>query len=107
MRPIAADTNDFPKLRERGCNDVDKTDWKWEKSPIIHFEFVVAELRHLKLVAIPFQSGYLAGGCPIWLIWLSFDSKPRHLVDLAAVRYGDVETASTRTKRRRCINSQK
>ena len=90
MRPIATDTNDFPKLREKGCiyvdktefvhrmvSDVgtnlffisrprrfgksltlsvlkalfsarrelfeglyiDKTDWKWEKYPIIHFEF--------------------------------------------------------------------
>ena len=90
MRPIATDTNDFPKLREKGCiyvdktefvhrmvSDVgtnlffisrprrfgksltlsvlkalfsarrelfeglyiDKTDWKWEKYPVIHFEF--------------------------------------------------------------------
>ena len=90
MKPIATDTNDFPKLRENGCiyvdktefvhrmvSDVgtnlffisrprrfgksltlsvlkalfsarrelfdglyiDKTDWKWEKYPIIHFEF--------------------------------------------------------------------
>ena len=90
MRPIATDTHDFPKLRQRGCiyvdktmfmhrmaSDVgtnlffisrprrfgksltisalkalfsgrrelfeglaiDKTDWKWEKYPIIHFEF--------------------------------------------------------------------
>ena len=90
MRPIATDTNDFPKLRGNGCiyvdktefvhrmvSDVgtnlffisrprrfgksltlsvikalfsarrelfeglyiDKTDWKWEKYPIIHFEF--------------------------------------------------------------------
>ena len=90
MRPIATDTADFPKLREKGCiyvdktmfmhhmaSDVgtnlffisrprrfgksltlsalkalfsgrrelfeglyiDKTDWKWEKYPIIHFEF--------------------------------------------------------------------
>ena len=90
MKPIATDTHDFPKLREKGCiyvdkteyihrlaSDVgtnlffmsrprrfgksltvsalkalfsarrelfkglyiDKTDWKWEKYPIIHFEF--------------------------------------------------------------------
>ena len=90
MKPIATDTNDFPKLRGKGCiyvdktefvhrmvSDVstnlffisrprrfgksltlsvmkalfsgrrelfeglyiDKTDWKWEKYPIIHFEF--------------------------------------------------------------------
>ncbi len=90
MKPIATDTHDFPKLRERGCVYVDKTkfihrlvtdvctnlffisrprrfgksltvsalkalfsgrrelfkglyidgtDWKWEKYPIIHFEF--------------------------------------------------------------------
>ena len=90
MRPIATDTHDFPKLRQKGCiyvdktmfmhgmvSDVgtnlffisrprrfgkslmvstlkalfsarrelfeglaiDKTDWKWEKHPIIHFEF--------------------------------------------------------------------
>ena len=90
MRPIATDTADFPKLREKGCiyvdktmfmhhmaSDVgtnlffisrprrfgksltlsalkalfsgrrelfeglyiDKTDWKWEKYPIMHFEF--------------------------------------------------------------------
>ena len=90
MRPIATDTHDFPKLRQKGCiyvdktmfmhgmvSDVgtnlffisrprrfgkslmvstlkalfsarrelfeglaiDKTDWKWEKYPIIHFEF--------------------------------------------------------------------
>ena len=90
MRPIATDTNDFPKLRESGCIYVDKTrfihhmlsavgtslffmsrprrfgksltvsalkalfsgrrelfkglyidgtDWKWEKYPVIHFEF--------------------------------------------------------------------
>ena len=90
MRPIATDTNDFPKMRERGCiyvdkteyvhrmvSDactnlffisrprrfgksltlsvlkalfagrrelfeglyIDKTDWKWEKYPVIHFEF--------------------------------------------------------------------
>ena len=90
MRPIATDTADFPKLREKGCiyvdktmfmhrmaSDVgtnlffisrprrfgksltlsalkalfsgrrelfeglciDKTDWKWDKYPIIHFEF--------------------------------------------------------------------
>ena len=90
MRPIATDTNDFPRLRSEGCIYVDKTkfihrllttagtklyfisrprrfgksltlsvlkaifsarrelfeglyidrtDWKWEKYPIIHFEF--------------------------------------------------------------------
>ena len=90
MRPIATDTADFPKLREKGCIYVDKTmfmhrmvsdvgtnlffisrprrfgksltlsalkalfsgrrelfeglyiggtDWKWEKYPVIHFEF--------------------------------------------------------------------
>ena len=90
MRPIATDTHDFPKLRNKGCIYVDKTmfmhqlavdpnanlffisrprrfgkslmvstlkalfsarrelfeglaidkmDWKWEKYPIIHFEF--------------------------------------------------------------------
>ena len=90
MRPIATDTNDFPKLREKGCIYVDKTeyvhrmvsdvntslffisrprrfgksltlsvlkalfsgrrelfeglyidrtDWKWETFPVIHFEF--------------------------------------------------------------------
>ena len=90
MRPIATDTNDFPKLRGKGCiyvdktefvhrmvNDpntqlffisrprrfgksltlsvlkalfsgrrelfeglyIDKTDWQWEKYPVIHFEF--------------------------------------------------------------------
>lgn len=90
MRPIATDTNDFPKLRENGCIYVDKTayihrmvscegtslyfvsrprrfgksltlsvlkalfsgrrelfeglaidrtDWKWAKFPVIHFEF--------------------------------------------------------------------
>ncbi len=90
MRPIATDTHDFPKLRNKGCIYVDKTmfmhrlaadpnanlffisrprrfgksltvsalkalfsarrelfeglaidktDWKWEKHPIIHFEF--------------------------------------------------------------------
>ncbi|MBQ6328903.1 MAG: AAA family ATPase [Kiritimatiellae bacterium] len=90
MRPIATDTNDFPRLRNEGCIYVDKTkfihrllttvgtklyfisrprrfgksltlsvlkalfsgrrelfeglyidraDWKWEKYPIIHFEF--------------------------------------------------------------------
>ena len=90
MKPIATDTNDFPKLRGKGCiyvdktefvhrmaSDVgtnlyfisrprrfgksltlsvlkalfsgrrelfeglyiDKTDWKWEKYPVIHFEF--------------------------------------------------------------------
>ena len=90
MSPIATDTHDFPKLREKGCIYVDKTrfihrlvtdvgtnlffisrprrfgksltisalkalfsgrrelfkglyidgtDWKWEKYPIIHFEF--------------------------------------------------------------------
>ena len=90
MRPIATDTNDFPKLREKGCiyvdkteyvyrmaSDantslfflsrprifgksltlsvlkalfsgrrelfkglyIDKTDWKWETYPVIHFEF--------------------------------------------------------------------
>ena len=90
VRPIATDTHDFPKLREKGCiyvdktmflhrlaSDVgtnlfflsrprrfgksltisalkalfsgrrelfeglaiDKTDWKWEKYPVIHFEF--------------------------------------------------------------------
>ena len=90
MRPIATDTNDFPKLRGNGCIYVDKTefvhrmvsdantrlyfisrprrfgksltlsvlkalfagrrelfdglylgraDWKWEKYPVIHFEF--------------------------------------------------------------------
>ena len=27
MRPIATDTNDFPKLRERGCIYVDKTEF--------------------------------------------------------------------------------
>ena len=90
MRPIATDTNDFPRLRSEGCIYVDKTkfihrllttvgaklyfisrprrfgksltlsvlkalfagrrelfeglyidktDWKWEKCPVIHFEF--------------------------------------------------------------------
>ena len=32
---------------------------------------------------------YLADGRPIWLIGLSFDSKTRHLVDFAAVPYGN------------------
>ena len=32
---------------------------------------------------------YLADGRPIWLVGLSFDSHTRHLVDFAAVRYGD------------------
>ena len=36
---------------------------------------------------------YLAGGRPIWLVGLSFDSHTRHLVDFAAVRYGDAEGA--------------
>ena len=27
MRPIATDTNDFPKLREKGCIYVDKTEY--------------------------------------------------------------------------------
>ena len=27
MRPIATDTNDFPKLREKGCIYVDKTEF--------------------------------------------------------------------------------
>ena len=31
---------------------------------------------------------YLAGGRPIWLIGLSFDSRTRHLVDCAAVDFG-------------------
>ena len=34
---------------------------------------------------------YLADGRPIWLIGLSFDSHTRHLIDSAAVRYGDFE----------------
>jgi len=32
---------------------------------------------------------YLADGRPVWLVGLSFDSKTRHLVDYAAVSYGD------------------
>ena len=36
---------------------------------------------------------------PIWLIGLSFDSKTRHLVDFAAVRYGGTETGITETRR--------
>ena len=43
---------------------------------------------------------YLADGRPIWLIGLSFDSKTRHLVDFAAVSYGDAETATTTQTRR-------
>ena len=42
---------------------------------------------------------YLADGRPVWLIGLSFDSKTRHLVDFAAVSYGDVETATPQTRR--------
>ena len=42
---------------------------------------------------------YLADGRPIWLIGLSFDSKTRHLVDFAAVRYGDKEASTTETRR--------
>ena len=41
---------------------------------------------------------YLADGRPIWLIGLSFDSKTRHLVDFAAVRYGGKETGTTETR---------
>ena len=35
---------------------------------------------------------YLADGRPIWFIGLSFDSHTRHLVEYAAVRYGDEAT---------------
>ena len=42
---------------------------------------------------------YLADGRPIWLIGLSFDSKTRHLVDFAAVRYGGKETSTTELRR--------
>ena len=42
---------------------------------------------------------YLADGRPIWLIGLSFDSRTRHLVDFAAVRYGGTETGTTETRR--------
>ena len=42
---------------------------------------------------------YLADGRPIWLIGLSFDSKTRHLVDFAAVRYGGTEAGTTETRR--------
>ena len=42
---------------------------------------------------------YLADGRPIWLIGLSFDSKTRHLVDFAAVRYGGKEADTTETRR--------
>ena len=42
---------------------------------------------------------YLADGRPIWLIGLSFDSHTRHLVDFAAVSYGDAEAATTQTRR--------
>ena len=42
---------------------------------------------------------YLADGRPIWLIGLSFDSKTRHLVDFAAVSYGDAETPTAQTRR--------
>ena len=35
---------------------------------------------------------YLAYGRPIWIVGLSFDSKTRHLVDFAAVTYGDADT---------------
>ncbi len=41
---------------------------------------------------------YLADGRPIWLIGLSFDSKTRHLVDFAAVRYGGKEKGTTETR---------
>ena len=51
---------------------------------------------------------YLADGRPIWLIGLSFDSKTRHLVDFAAVRYGDKEASTTETRRSKNEhNSQK
>ena len=39
-----------------------------------------------------YAAPYLADGRPIWLIGLSFDSKTRHLVDFAAVTYGDADT---------------
>ena len=41
---------------------------------------------------------YLADGRPIWLIGLSFDSKTRHLVDFAAVRYGGKDVSTTETR---------
>ena len=68
MRPIATDTNDFPRLRREGCIYVDrKTDRNWNETyPIIHFEF---------------------------------DSRTRHFVDFAAVRYGGTETGTTETRR--------
>jgi len=100
MKPLATDTHDFPKLREKGCIYVDKTrfihrlvtdvgtslffisrprrfgksltvsalkalfsgrrelfkglyidgtDWKWEKYPIIHFEFNDLETTSLEI----------------------------------------------------------
>ena len=42
---------------------------------------------------------YLADGRPIWLIGLSFDSHTRHLVDYAAVCYGDAEATTTQARR--------
>ena len=42
---------------------------------------------------------YLADGRPIWFIGLSFDSKTRHLVDFAAVRYVGKEAGTTEARR--------
>ena len=71
MRPIATDTNDFPKLRGNGCIYVDE--------PV---DRAFAQIRE-KGYAEP----YLASGKPIWLIGLSFDSKTRRLADCASERF--------------------
>ncbi|MBQ6914362.1 MAG: AAA family ATPase [Kiritimatiellae bacterium] len=69
MRPIATDTADFPKLREKGCIYVDKT-----------------MFMHRMASDVGTNLFFISRPRPVWLVGLSFDSKTRHLVDFAAER---------------------
>ena len=73
FRPIATDTNDFPKLRGKGCIYIDKA---------------FAQIRE-KGYAEP----YRADGRAIWLTGLSFDSNTRRLVEYYAVQYNGAARA--------------
>ena len=103
MRPIATDTADFPKLREKGCIYVDKTKFMYRmildlgtslffisrprRFGKFLFELKVGEpidrtFRQIRQKG--YAEPYLSDGRPIWLIGLSFDKETRRLVECAA-----------------------
>ena len=119
MRPIATDTNDFPRLRRENCIYVDKTEYvhRLVSQPGSRLFFMSRPRRFGKSLTLSVLKALFSGRRELFdglfiaektdwnwnetypIIHFEFDSRTRHLVDFAAVRYGGTETGTTETRR--------